>query len=145
MKLLTANEIKFLKETGWTPTVSGCDEWERCTFTEDQEEEVMKSYGIDVDAFMAKIFDIEAIDGVSLEEEAAYILSVFFTESELFQMMKDETVLEWLQNWRYFCGYRKWVEAYACFAADEAIGILNGSKKIVTDENGYVWVVDKED
>lgn len=145
MKLLTANEIKFLKETGWTPTVAQCNEWKRCTFTEDQEEEVMKSYGIDVSAFIAKIFDTNAIDGISLEEEAAYILSVFFTWSELFQMMKDETVLKWLQDWRYFCGYRKWVEQEAYLAAGEAMDIVGGSKKVVTDGDGYIWIVDRED
>ena len=29
MKKLTEQEIKFIKETGWTPTVEKCDEWEK--------------------------------------------------------------------------------------------------------------------
>ena len=145
MKRLTANEIKFLKETGWTPTVSQCNEWKRCTFTADQEEEVMKSYGIDVDAFRAKIFDEDAIDSISLENEAAYILSIFFTWSDLFQMMRNETTLKWLQDWRYFCGYRKWDEQDAFLAAGEAMDIVGGNKKVITDTDGYIWIVDRED
>ena len=145
MKLLTANEIKFLKETGWTPTVTSCNEWKRCTFTEDQEDEVMKSYGIDAEAFRFMIFDDNAIDCISLAEEAAYILSVFFTWSELFQMMRDKTVLKWLQDWRYFCGYRKWDEGEAYIAAGVAMDIVGGCKKVITDEDGYIWIVDRED
>lgn len=145
MKRLTANEIKFLKETGWTPTVVSCEEWRRCTFTADQEDEVMESYGIDVDAFRDKMFDDDAIDGISLENEAAYILSIFFTWRELFEMMRSETVLKWLQDWRYFCGYRKWDEHDAYLAAGEAMDIVGGNKKVITDAEGYVWIVDRED
>lgn len=145
MKLLTANEIKFLKETGWTPTVASCNEWKRCTFTEDQEDEVMESYGIDVDAFRDKMFDDNAIDCISLAEEAAYILSVFFTWSELFQMIRDKTVLKWLQDWRYFCGYRKWDESEAYIAAGNAMDIVGGHKRVVADEDGYIWIVNRED
>ena len=32
MKKLTKNEINFIKETGWTPAVEQCDEWERTIF-----------------------------------------------------------------------------------------------------------------
>ena len=32
MKKLTKTEINFIKETGWTPAVEQCDEWERTIF-----------------------------------------------------------------------------------------------------------------
>lgn len=129
MKALTENEIKFIKETGWTPTVEQCNEWKRTIFPSlfnqtifkkkylDEDGYVVDEFSNKVNEYVLKTYNIdtavlykkftEASDSISLEDEATYLFYTFFTKEEL-ERLTDEEATKWLQNFQYYSGYRKW-------------------------------------
>lgn len=157
MRLLTDNEIKCLKETRITPTVIQCNEWERTIFADklkeieeyttkteaknairdDVDDYVKEHYGIDLHNFYGDL--VKDYDGISLEEEAPYIIYCLLTEEEL-DKKTDKELLEWLQDWKYFLGYRKADEYDAKIARHEAKGLFNGAREIRTYNDGSIYV-----
>ena len=123
MRKLKDNEIRFIKETGFTPTVFQCDEYERTnkapyyidSFAEAQNI-ACEDFGInDLAGLMEELTSPECADAISLEEDAEYLLSTFFSKDELDAMKADEA-LEWLKGFKYYNGYRKWGEDSAFIA-----------------------------
>ena len=51
MKKLTKTEINFIKETGWTPAVEQCDEWERTIFVNLFNKATFKKKHLDEDGY----------------------------------------------------------------------------------------------
>ena len=123
MRKLNDNEIRFIKETGFTPTVFQCDEYEKTnkapyfidSFSKAQD--IAKDmYGIeDLGLLMNELTSPECADAISLEEDAEYLLSAFFSKDEL-DAMRAEDALKWLQDFKYYFGYRKWGEESAFIA-----------------------------
>lgn len=139
MKRLTENEINFIKETGVTPTVMQCDEWYRsqCSNYDDAEKLAYSKYGVDLNKLFDNLIDRD-YDIISLENDATYLLYIFLTRKELENMSKDK-ILEWLQDFKYFCGYRK----YDVYAADinryEALEVYKGMREFYEDFHGAIW------
>lgn len=166
MKRLTPNEIQFVKDTGVTPTVYQCDEWYRTIFTDEKVEYdnnkdhkdylirkeayankyfkiasdyAAEKYGVDLDAFMDKNLNIHNgdSDGISLEYVAVYLLYSFFTKEEL-ENLTSEKAIEWLQNYRYFGGFRKWYGDCGIYIGD-AIKAHEGLIEFYEEPDGNVW------
>jgi len=163
MRLLTENEIKFLKDTGWTPTVYQCGnrEWYRTIFCDEINEDQLsgdftnndevqqhcaiyadEKYGIDLPAFYDDL--VKDMDGISLEEEAPYIIYCLLTEEEL-DSKTDAELLQWLKDWKYFFGYRKADEQDARIARYEAKGLFNGAREVRTYDDGSIYISGLED
>lgn len=123
MRKLNDNEIRFIKETGFTPTVFQCDEYKKTnkapffidSFSKAQD--IAKDrYGIeDLGLLMNELASPECADAISLEEDAEYLFSTFFSKDELDAMKIDEA-LEWLKGFKYYNGYRKCGEDLAFIA-----------------------------
>ena len=122
MKRLTDNEIKFIKMTGCTATVIQCNEWKRTIWKDEPSlqliAETCMHFGIGAvyDKISAGIFWKELTDkicdsnedAISLEDLAIYLLRTFCTPDELRNMLHDQaSALKWLQDWKYFFGFRK--------------------------------------
>lgn len=162
MRLLTDNEIKCLKETRITPTVIQCDEWEKTIFADKFKEieehtestEVADAIRKYVDYYVKEHYDIDLhdfytdlmrdYDGISLEEEAPYVIYCLLTEEEL-DSKTDKELLYWLQDWKYFLGYRKADELDAQIARHEAKGLFNGAREVRTYEDGSIYISKLED
>ena len=148
MKQLTKEEIKFVQETGFTPTVFQCNEYHRTPFKDFEEacKVAQDKYNIDLDEFLSKniSIDLDDSDGISLEYVATYLFYCFFTKEELEQLTPIKA-LEWLQDYRYFCGFRKWDEQLAFSEVQEAIEIHNGTRVLYLESDGNVWNWEKED
>lgn len=162
MKRLTPNEIKFVKETGFTPTVYQCDQYyltvftdeklelNSSTYTKDREKYSRKwykvakkiakeKYDVDLDAFIDKNLNIanDDYDGISLEYVATYLLYCFFTKEELLKMT-DEEAHTFLQDYRYYYGFRKWYGDCSSYI-HEAIQAHDGLIEFYDTEDGNVW------
>ena len=138
MRPLKDNEIKFLKDTGFTPTVYSCDEWYRSKLKDDADAEKKAcEYGIELSPFYNML--MEEYDIISLENEAAYILYLFFTNEQLAKL-SDADALKFLQDWKYHCGFRKWSECDAMVARHEAERIHMGFTKVTSDSDGKLWL-----
>lgn len=139
MRRLTENEIRFIKETGVTPTVIQCYEWDRskCSNYGDAKELAYTKYGVDLQKLLNDLVDIE-YDSISLEYDATYLLYTFLTREEL-ENMSDDKILEWLQNFRYWYGYRKYDVSLANINRYEALEIYNGTRKFYETDDGEVW------
>ena len=75
-----------------------------------------------LDGLAAKL--TEAEDSCSLEDTAAWVLSHYFTREQL-EKMTGEEAEEYLQDWKYWCGFRKcqgWGNTYI----EEACQVLDG-------------------
>lgn len=163
MKQLTEQEIKFIKETGWTPTVSQCDEWDKTIWTDEHlslephdnylarreaysnkysaiANSEAEKFGVDLDLIYRKCTDES--DGISLEYEATYLFYIFFTKEEL-EKLTDEEATKFLQNFQYYSGYRKWDSGNFIYV-HEAIDIYEGKKVIQIDADGSVNVLDRD-
>ena len=158
MKQLTENEIKFIKETGWTPTVEQCDEWGRTVFPSlfgkadfkkeylDEDGYVVDEFSDKVNEYVLKTYDIDTVDlykkfteesdAVSLEYEATYLFYAFFTKEEL-EKLTDEEATKWLKDFQYFSGYRKWDGGNLIYVY-EAIDIYNGARELYIQDDS-VW------
>lgn len=158
MRELTKNEIKFIKETGWTPTVSQCGEWHRTIWTKDKislndacyaqlknaydikysgiaHDFAKKHYEIDLNKLYQKF--VEEGDGISLENEATYLFYLFFTKEEL-EKMTDKEATQWLKDFQYYYGYRKWDEGNLTYV-QEALEVYEGSRKFYLEDDDSVW------
>ena len=167
MKRLTEAEINFIKKTGWTPTVEQCDEWDRtifakifnkedfkkkyideCGFVVDEfsnkvNEYVLKNYNIDTNDLYKKL--TEEYDGISLEYDATYLLYTFFTSEELLDM-DTSWALKWLQDFKYYVGYRKWDEQFVEIEIQEALAVYGGSREFYEcPDDGSIWNREIED
>ena len=139
MRRLTENEIRFIKETGITPTVIQCDEWDhsQCSNYADAEKLADEEYGINLDEFSSVLLD-DNYDSISLEYNAVYLLYTFLTREELENMNGNE-VLEWLKNFKYWCGYRKYDADLAYMHRCEALEVYNGTREFYETDDGEVW------
>ncbi len=143
MKRLTEQEINFIKDTGWTPTVQQCNEYKRTnkapyyidSFAEAQNI-AREDFNIDLIELYDKTCNLENSDSISLEYDATYLLYTFFTKEEL-EKLTDEEVTQWLKDFKYFCGYRKWDGGNLVYV-NEAIEIYEGTREFF-DMNGDVW------
>lgn len=141
MKYLTDNEIKFLKETKFTPTIYQCDEWDRCSLKglEDAELVAKRDYNVDFYEMLEKLLDGD--DWISLEFAAGYLFYTFFTKDQLFEM-SDKDGLKFLQDFKYHFGWRK------ADYQDARAGIIEGiklhDKELVFVDwfDGDVWYKD---
>ena len=139
MRRLTENEIKFIKETGITATVIQCDEWDRsqCSSYADAEKLADEEYGINLDELSNVLLDAN-YDSISLEYDAVYLLYTFLTCEKL-ENMNDSEVLEWLKNFKYWCGYRKYDIDLAHMNRCEALEVYDGTREFYETDNGEVW------
>lgn len=146
MKKLTSNEVEFIKKTGFTPTVYQCDEWNRTnkapyyidSFAEAQNI-AREDFDIDLIKLLDKIINIDNCDGISLEYEATYLFYTFFTKDELLDM-DTSWALKWLQDFKYYHGYRKWDEQFVECEIQEALEVYGGSREFYEWPNdGEVW------
>ena len=139
MRRLTENEIKFIKETGVTATVIQCDEWDRsqCSSYVDAEKMADEEYGINLDEFSNVLLDAN-YDSISLEYPAVYLLYTFLTREEL-ENMNDSEVLEWLRDFKYWFGYRKYDIDLAYMHRCEALEVYDGTREFYETDDGEVW------
>ena len=161
MRWLTQAEIQFVKDTGFTPTVFQCDEWNKTIFTDEKLEYgdnynerreaysdkyfniacdyAAEKYGIDLPVFINKNIGMELddCDGISLEYVATYLLYCFFSLEEL-RNLTSEKAIEWLQNYRYFGGFRKWYGDCSCYI-NEAIRAHKGLIEFYETEDKNIW------
>ena len=167
MKQLTTKEIQFVKDTKFTPTVGQCGEYYRTIFTDEKVEYgdnyparreaydekwykvvsdyAKEHYGIDLDAFIAKNNNIENddYDGISLEYVATYLFYCFFTKEEL-EKLTDEEATEFLKDYRYYGGFRKWDGGNLTYV-QEAIEAYNGLRLFYLQDDGNIWNIRKDE
>lgn len=155
MRKLTENEVTFVKETGFTPTVYQCREYDRTTFYDMKLEKkdydpaegyhyqlakkvAREKYNVDLDEFLKKNISQSLNDGdsISLEYVATYLFYLFFTKEEL-QRMTDEAATEFLKNYRYYYGFRKWDGGNLTYVND-AIRAYEGEIEFYEDADGNV-------
>lgn len=143
MKALTDKEIQFIKETDFTPTVIQCNEWNRTPFetVEDASAYTLYNYGFNLVDLLDKLFD--DCDGISGEYNATYLFYTFFTKQELMELTPEKG-LKWLQDFKYFCGYRKWDIEFVEKEINEALEIYNGTREFYETESGDIWNREKE-
>lgn len=152
MKKLTQEEINFIKDTGWTPTLHQMhyseNELKRTHLYQIQNipvsskmmklqfESFANQYGLDLHDLYNKTCNLDNCDSVSLEYEATYLLYTFFTKEEL-EKLTDEEVTNWLKDFKYFCGYRKWDGGNLVYV-NEALEIYAGTREFY-EQDGNMW------
>lgn len=146
MKKLSEQEEKFLMSTGWTPTIEQMDYAATLRASAKERADLKFKYlikarelGVDIDKLYAKL-TCES-DGISLEDEAAYLLHLFFSEEEL-KSYDASVFLNWLKDFQYFSGFRKWElpDAEACIC--DALDIFSGKREVFVDRDDSVSVVE---
>ena len=163
MKQLTEQEIKFIKETGWTPTVYQCDEWYKTIWTDEHLEigpestykerkeaysakyeelafNTAKKYGVDLGKLYKKCTDNS--DSISLEYEATYLFYILFTKEEL-ELLTDEEATEFLKNFQYYLGYRKWDGGNLQYV-QEALEVYNRTRVFYLENDSDVWNIEAD-
>ena len=144
MKMLTEQEISFIKDTGWTPTVHQCNEYKRTnkapyyidSFAEAQNI-AREDFNIDLIELYNKTCSENNCDGISLEYEATYLLYTFFTPEELLEL-DNSWALNWLQDFKYYMGFRKWDEKDVEVCIQEALSIYAGAREFY-EQDGEMW------
>lgn len=153
MKKLTEQEIDFIKNTGWTPTLHQMgyseNELKRTRLYQVQNtptspktmqlqfESLANQYGLNMHDLYEKTCNLENSDGISLEYEATYLLHTFFTPEELLEM-DSAWALKWLQDFKYFLGFRKWDERDVEVCIQEALSIYAGTREFY-EQDGEMW------
>lgn len=166
MRQLTQNEINFVKATKFTPTVYQCDQFYLTTYTDERcgyepsetyhdrrekyskkwmkiiKKDAKERFDVDLDEFIDKNLSVDNgdYDGISLEFVATYLLYTFFTKEQL-ENLTNEAAVEFLQDYRYFFGFRKWYAGdmhYRLPYIDEAIEIYNGERVFYVEEDHQV-------
>lgn len=153
MKKLTEQEIKFIKETGWTPTLHQMgyseNELKRTHLYQVQNipvspemmqlqfESFANQYGFNLSDLYEKTCNLENSDGISLEYEATYLLYTFFSDDDLMHL-DTAWALKWLQDFKYYFGYRNWSERDVENAIYEALEIYGGKREFY-EENDEMW------
>lgn len=153
MKLLTKDEVRFIKETGFTPTVFQCDEYMKRTYKKpywidsfaEAQNIAREDFNIDLEVLLDKTIgdDLDDSDSISLEETAVYLFYTFFTKAEL-EKLTDEEATKFLQDFRYFYGYRKWDGGNLSYVYD-AIEAKEGKRVFYLQEDGNVWSTKTEE
>lgn len=140
MKVLTKNEIKFVNDTKFTPSIYQCGDYDRTIFKNYMEarKTANKYYGFDLDVFIEKNLDQEDFDSISLEYVATYLLYTFFSKEDLMSM-SPETGLKWLQDYRYWLGFRQWDIEFVATEISEALEVYNGLREFYITAEGQVW------
>ena len=97
-----------------------------------------EKYNVDLDKFLKKNISQSLNDGdsISLEYVATYLFYLFFTEEEL-RRMTDEAATEFLKNYRYYYGFRKWDGGNLTYVND-AIRAYEGEIEFYEDTDGNV-------
>ena len=144
MKYLTNNEIKFLKETGFTLTVLQCDEWDRCSVKSFEEATIIadKNYNISLKELVSKLKEGE--DSISLEFAAGYLFYTFFTEKQLHKL-SDKDGLKFLQDFKYFFGWRKAEYLDARLGIEDALKLYNHTYVFTHQFDDCVWYLDENE
>ena len=153
MKRLTEQEISFIKDTGWTPTLHQMsyseNELKRTHLYQVQNipvspemmrlqfESFANQYGFNLDDLYNKTCNLENSDGISLEYEATYLFYTFFTKEEL-EKLTDEEATKWLKDFKYFFGYRKWDDGNLVYV-EEAIEVYERTREFYEEYDGDVW------
>ena len=146
MKKLADKEIKFIKETGWTPTVYQMNysesELKHTKFAGLSKEEGAKAFHAEIEKYDINISDlykkfVEECDGISLEYEATYLFYTFFTKEEL-ENLTDEEATKWLKDFQYYSGYRKWDGGNFIYV-NEALEVYAGTREFYEESDGEVW------
>ena len=96
-----------------------------------------EEYSINLDEFSNVLLDAN-YDSISLEYDAVYLLYTFLTREEL-ENMNDSEVLEWLKNFKYWCGYRKYDIDLAHMHRCEALEVYDGTREFYETDDGEVW------
>lgn len=151
MKALTNQEIKFLKETRWTPTLYQMD-YKKTPLMTNKDIEIIyfhyeilaRNYKINIQTLYNKFTRDDEIDAISLEDEAVWLLYNFFTEEDL-KTHNNKFFLDWLQDFQYYNGYRKWDESDVMSAINTVFEIYSGNLEFYTDDNGSVGVRSKDE
>ena len=155
MKQLTDQEIRFIKETGWTPNFEQMDyadfelkgtPYESLTVEEARAkfQKLAKDYGINLDKLYLKACDPDNSDEISLEFDATYLIYTFLNTKQLIDMDASK-VLYWLQGFKYYYGFRKWTTYLAQVAIQEALEVHAGTREFYITDEGEVWNREKED
>lgn len=143
MKALTQQEIRFVKDTNFTPTVYQCADYSKTPFKDyDEAEKAAKEkYEVDLAEFLDKNLNQEDDDAISLEYVATYLFYEFFSCEELIDMASNNPKkgLEWLQDYRYFFGFRRWDLDMAVDEMWEAVEVYEGKRDFYVTEDGQVW------
>lgn len=146
---LTDKEVQFVKDTKFTPTVYQCDTYSSTPFKDYAEAEKVakEKYGVDLAEFLKKNLEQEDTDGISLEYVATYLFYEFFSCEDLIDMASNrpEKGLEWLQDYRYHFGFRKWDLDLAVDEMWEAVMVYEGKRDFYITEDGQVWNKDIEE
>ena len=146
MRSLTKDEIRFVKETHFTPTVYQCDEYDKTPFKDfDEAADVAKNnYNIDLKEFIDKNLNIynDDSDYISLEFTATYLFYCFFTKDEL-KKLTDEEATKFLKDYRYYNGFRKWDSDNLRFV-QEAIESYDGKRVFYLVDGTNVWNVEAD-
>lgn len=153
MKRLTEQEISFIKDTGWTPTLHQMgyseNELKRTHLYQVQNipvspemmqlqfESFANQYGFDLHDLYEKTCNLENSNSISLEYEATYLLYTFFTSKELLEM-NNTWALNWLQDFKYYFGFRKWFESDVEVCIQEALSIYAGTREFY-EQDGEMW------
>ena len=159
MKLLNDHQIKFIRHTRVTPTVIQCDEWNRTIWPKapcsDEIFAVCYALGIAQNKPEALkfwdellyVFNLED-DGLALEDTAIYLFRTFLTRKEMEDMLAAPAIHsgyygyrltesgQWLQDWKYFFGYRKTPDANEMLEK-----ALDPRYELHTDMEGDVYYV----
>lgn len=140
MVKLTPEEIRFVNETKFTPTVYQLDEYPRTIFKNFDEAQTLakKIYNFDLNDFLRKNLEQDDIDSISLEYVATYLFYSFFSKEDL-NNMTPEFGLKWLQDYRYYNGFRKWDLDYICNEIKEALEIYSGKREFYITEDNQIW------
>ena len=94
-------------------------------------------YGINLHEFLSVLADVN-YDSISLEYDAVYLLYTFLTREEL-ENMNDGEVLEWLRDFKYWFGYRKYDIGLAYTHRCEALEVYDGTREFYETDDGEVW------
>lgn len=145
MKELTADEIKFVKDTNFTPTTYQTDIYSGTSFKDFEEaaKTAKDEYNFKLSDFLKKNLEQDDSDGISLEYVATYLLYSFFDREDL-EKISPKEALKWLQDYRYFCGFRKWDEDLVAQEIQEAIEVYDGVREFYLVAN-QVWNREKEE
>lgn len=87
-----------------------------------------------------KFFDDEGFDGMALDDIAIWVLSNYLYKWQL-EDMDSTKVLEFLQSWKYFFGFRKWEKQEADIAKHYALRVMDGTY-ILDPESADIYYID---
>lgn len=106
--------------------------------------ELAKEYNIDIHILYDKICNLNNSDAISLDNDATYLLYLFFTKEEL-KKMDPEFAIKWLQDFKYFLGYRKYDKNDIIHNITDAIQIHDKTRVLYLEDNDQVWNISKEE